>query len=102
MKRLNYFQVHKNKKPGKIPKRKPNYKRAHTALIMAMSAIQISSIQSQVFKDKALKAFQIAEVVLQTAEQIQNLYSAKTKYLERIKNKITNGRFKNIRYSKRN
>lgn len=85
MKRLNYFQVHKNKHPSKIPQRKANYKRAHTTLIMAMNAMQIASIQSQVFKDKALKAFQIAEVVLQTAERIQKLYSAKTKYLERIK-----------------
>lgn len=86
MKKLNYFQVHKNKKPKKFPERKANYRRAHVALIMAMSALQINSISRSVFKDKALKKMQIAEVVLKTAELVQNLFSAKTKYLNRIKN----------------
>lgn len=75
MKRLNYFQVHKNKNPGKLAKNKPNYKRAHVSIIMAMNVMQIANIQSNVFKDKALKSLEIAEVVLKNAEQIQNLYS---------------------------
>ena len=82
---MNYYQIHKNKKPKKLPKRRLNPKRAYTSMLMAMNACEIAVIQSNVFKDKALKCLQIAEVVISTADKIRNLYSAKQKYLDRIK-----------------
>lgn len=88
MKKNNYFAVHKNKKPKKLPQRKSNYKKSHTALIMAMNALKIASIQSQIFKDKALKIIEASQVIVSTAQQIRNIWSSKQKYLDRINKKI--------------
>lgn len=82
---MNYYQAHPNKNPKRIPRRRLNHKRAHVAIIMAMNTLQISIIQSNTFKNPALKALEVANVVVQTAGQIQKLFSAKQKYLDRIK-----------------
>lgn len=82
---MNYYQVHLNKSPKRIPKRRINPKRAHTVIIGAMGAIQIRTIQSNVFLDISDKRQRIASCVLDTAKSIQRLWSPKQKYLDRIK-----------------
>lgn len=82
---MNYYQIHKNKKPKRIPERRLNPKRAHLTIIMAMSTVQISIIKSNVFKNPVQKALEVASCVLDTASAIQKLFSKKQKYLDRIK-----------------
>lgn len=82
---MNYFEVHLNKRPKKIPQRRLNYKKAHITLITTIGAIQVRTIQSNPFIDITDKKQRISSCVLDTAKVIQNIFSPKQKYLERIK-----------------
>lgn len=59
MKRLNYYQVHKNKKPKKIGRKKVNVLQLKLALIHMQSFAQHSLIVSQSFNSIAEKSFAI-------------------------------------------
>lgn len=83
---MNYYKIHPNKKPKRIPERIINPKKAHTNIIAVMGAVQIRTIQSQPFISINDKKINIAEAVLKTATAISNLWSPKQKYLDRINN----------------
>lgn len=73
MKKLNYFQVHKNKKPKKLRKSKPNWFVIQSAIISMQSFAQHAIIVSQSFKSIAEKSLAIVENVINHAEAISNL-----------------------------
>ena len=85
MKKLNYFQVHKNKNPKKLKNRKPSYLQIQSAIIAMQSFAQHAVIVSQPFKSIAEKSLAIVENVKNQAEAIQNLYKKEksTRYLRR-------------------
>ena len=85
MKKLNYFQVHKNKKAKKLKNRKPSYLQIKSAIIAMQSFTQHAIIVSQPFKSIAEKSLAIVENVKNQAEAIQNLYKKEksTRYLRR-------------------
>lgn len=86
MKRLNYYQVHKNKFPRRI--KRPQQKSSHiplVAIMMAMSAIKIAVIQSQIHVSPTTKIMQIvlsaAESALAIAEVIKKIKKTNPKKL---------------------
>lgn len=65
-KKLNYYEVHLNKKPKRLVKKNRKYKSTigvKLALNMASSAMQTSIIQSQPFKEYGERAKAIIEVI---------------------------------------
>ncbi len=85
MKKLNYFQVHKNKNPKKLKNRKPSYLQIQSAIIAMQSFAQHAIIVSQPFKNIAEKSLAVVENVKNQAEAIQNLFKKEksTRYLRR-------------------
>ena len=85
MKKLNYYQVHKNKKPKKLKNRKPSYFQIQSAIIATQSFAQHAIIISQPFKNIAEKSLAVVENVKNQAEAIQNLLKKEksTRYLGR-------------------
>jgi len=87
MKRLNYYQVHKNKKPRNKKKvYRFNYFKVMMALTTAISASQLRIIISQPIKNKAQKALYIAEHCIKQVEVIKNISKEhnRQKYLKRV------------------
>ena len=85
MKKLNYFQVHKNKKSKKLKNRKPSYLQIQSAIIAMQSFSQHAIIVSQNFTSIADKSFAVLENVKNQAEAIKNLFKKEksTRYLRR-------------------
>ena len=85
MKRLNYLQVHKNKKPKTLKNRKPSYLQIQSAILAMQSFAQHAIIVSQPFKNIAEKTLAVVENVKNQAEAIRNLYKKEkaTRYLRR-------------------
>jgi hypothetical protein len=85
MKRLNYFQVHKNKKPKKLKNRKPSYLQIQSALIAMKSFSQHAMIVSQQFNSVAEKSLAVLENVKNHADAVQNLFKKEkaNRYLQR-------------------
>ena len=73
MKRLNYYQVHKNKKPKKLRKSKPNLFVIQAAIIAMQSFAQHAIIVSQQFNSVVEKSLLVLENVKNHAEAISNL-----------------------------
>lgn len=73
MKRQNYYQVHKNKKPKKLRKTKPNLFVVKTAVIAMQSFAQHAIIVSQQFNSVIEKSLAVVENVKNHAEAISNL-----------------------------
>lgn len=68
MKRLNYYQVHKNKKPKRL--KKPHRKLSHIpliAVIMATTAVNIAFIQTSPFLDLISKRLNMLNTVVDAA-----------------------------------
>jgi len=68
MKRLNYYQVHKNKSPQKL--RRTKAKKSHLpllAILMAMSAVQIAIIESQIHISPMAKITKMLLVAVESA-----------------------------------
>lgn len=84
---MNYFQIHKNKKPKKLKKNYLNPRKVKANIIVAMGSVQIEIIKSQAFTDLNQKKLAIAEQVLNTANAVKILWSPKQKYLDRINQK---------------
>ena len=85
MKRLNYYQVHKNKKPKKLKNKKPSYLQIQSALIAMESFRNHAIIVSQQFKSVAEKSLAVFENVKNHADAVQNLFKKEksTRYLRR-------------------
>jgi hypothetical protein len=86
MKRLNYFQVHKNKKPKKLKNKKVNKLGLNVLLIGMHSFVQHEIIVSQQFKNISEKQLAILNNVKNTANAIQKIFNEqkKIKYLQRV------------------
>lgn len=89
MKRLNYYQVHKNKKPVN---RKQKISLNNTLLfrlkmIQRFSFVQNQIIVSQCYKSSAEKSLTVSNNVIETADLISNTFKdqKKQRYLNRIK-----------------
>ena len=74
MKRLDYFQVHKNKNPKKLKNIKPSYLQIQSAIIAMQSFSQHAIIVSQNFKSVAEKSLAVLENVKNHADAVQNLF----------------------------
>lgn len=85
MKKLNYFQVHKNKKAKKLKNRKPSYLQIQSAIIAMQSFAQHAIIVSQNFNSIADKSLAVLENVKNHADAVQNLFKKEksTRYLRR-------------------
>ena len=85
MKKLNYYQVHKNKKPKKLKVRKPSKLMIESAIIAMQSFSQHAIIVSQQFKSVAEKSLAVLENVKNHADAVQNLFKKEkaTRYLQR-------------------
>ena len=85
MKRLNYFQVHKNKKAKRLKNKKPSYLQIQTALIAMQSFTQHAIIVSQQFNSVAEKSLAVLENVKNHADAVQNLFKKEkaNRYLHR-------------------
>jgi hypothetical protein len=83
MKRLNYFQVHKNKNPKRLKNRKPSYLQIQSAIIAMKSFSQHAMIVSQQFNSVAEKSLAVLENVKNQANAVQNLFKKEkaTRYL---------------------
>lgn len=84
MKRLNYIKVHKNKNPKKLPRKRYDIRLAKLSTIMAKNVLFMNIIKDSAFTNIAQKALAVSVQTLRTASEIQNLFSAKNKYMERI------------------
>ena len=74
MKKLNYYQVHKNKKPKKLKNIKPSFLQIQSAIIAMRSFSQHAIIVAQHFESVAEKSFAVLENVKNHAEAVQNLF----------------------------
>ena len=85
MKRLNYYQVHKNKKPKKFKNKKLNFLKIQLSLIAMQSFSQHAIIVSQQFKSVAEKSLAVLDNVKNHADAVQNLFKKEkaTRYLQR-------------------
>jgi len=88
---MNYFQVHKNKKPKAIKRKSKKYVstlKIRTALISVMGAVQVKKIISQPQPDyfKGLGGhLGIMNKTLSVATQTMETYSAITKEIQKEK-----------------
>lgn len=73
MERLNYYQVHKNKKPKKLKNKKPSYLQIQFAIIAMESFRNHAIIVSQQFNSLVEKSLAVVENVKNHAEAISNL-----------------------------
>ena len=73
MKRLNYYQVHKNKKPKKLKNRNPSYLQIQFAIIAMESFRNHAIIVSQQFNAVVEKSLAVVENVKNQADAISNL-----------------------------
>jgi hypothetical protein len=73
MKRQNYYQVHKNKKPKKLRKSNPSRFVIQVAIISMQSFAQHAIIVSQQFNSVIEKTLAVVENVKNHAEAISNL-----------------------------
>ena len=71
-KRLNYYQVHHNKKPRKKKGKRVNLLALKLQLIQMQGFVQQSIIVSQSFKSIAEKSLAVVENVINIAEAISN------------------------------
>ncbi len=85
MKRLNYYQVHKNKKPKKFKNKKLNFLKIQLSLIAMQSFSQHTIIVSQQFKSVAEKSLAVLDNVKNHADAVQNLFKKEkaNRYLRR-------------------
>lgn len=85
MKRLNYYQVHKNKKPKKFKNKKLNFLKIQLSLIAMQSFSQHAIIVSQQFKSVAEKSLAVLDNVKNHADAVQNLFKKEkaNRYLRR-------------------
>ena len=85
MKKLNYYQVHKNKKPKKLKNKKPSKIMIESAIIAMQSFAQHAIIVSQNFNSIADKSLTVLENVKNHADAVQNLFKKEkaTRYLQR-------------------
>ena len=81
MKRLNYYQVHKNKKPKKLKAKKPNFLQIQLALIAMQSFAKHAIIVSQQFSSVAEKSLAVLNNVINHAEAVQICIKNKGKLL---------------------
>lgn len=92
MKRLNYYQVHKNKSPKKLKNKNTNFLKAQLSLIAIQSFTQQAIIISQQFNSAFEKSLAIIENVKNHAEAVQNLYKTMQKtpyeYQQEAKNEV--------------
>lgn len=105
MKRLNYYQVHKNKKPRRL--KRPKRKVSHIPLIViiaAMGAIRIATIQHSLFTnphEKALKmvisAAETSLAISDVLNKMKNINPKKLYYETHYKAKADPG----LRFKKR-
>lgn len=72
MKRLNYFQVHKNKKPKKLKAKKITKRMLECAILAMKSFVQHSIIASHHFNLIAEKSQSMFEHIVNMAEAIAN------------------------------
>lgn len=71
MKRLNYWQVHKNKKPKKRIRKKYSRLNALISIITAQGLIRHSIIASQLFTSKVDKVIALANNTIDTYNEIE-------------------------------
>ena len=85
MKRLNYYQVHKNKKPKNFKNKKLNFLKIQLSLIAMQSFSQHAIIVSQQFKSVAEKSLAVLDNVKNHADAVQNLFKKEkaNRYLRR-------------------
>jgi len=85
MKKLNYFQVHKNKKPKRLKNRKPSYLQIQSAIIAMQSFSKHAMIISQQFNSVVEKCLAVLENVKNHANAVENLFKKEkaTRYLRR-------------------
>jgi hypothetical protein len=74
MKRLNYYQVHKNKKPRLLKRKNPSLLVIQSAIIAMQSFAQHAIIASQNFNSIAEKSVAVLENVINHAEAINKLH----------------------------
>ena len=86
MKRLNYYQAHKNKKPKRLKKPKINLFATKAAIINSHFFMQHSIIVSQQFNTLAEKTLAIAKNIINRSEAIIELFreTKKNNYERRI------------------
>jgi len=95
MKKLNYYQVHKNKKPKRNllkRRRKPNLLVFQMAVLQAHSYAQTQIIASQPFQSLGEKALMVAKNIVATADAMANVAKnyKKKDYLNRLNKKSIN------------
>ena len=73
MGQINYYSIHKNKKPKRLRKKKKyvSFLVSKLALISSTSCIQISIINSTIFENKTDRQKQIIEVLVNTTKSLQ-------------------------------
>jgi hypothetical protein len=74
MKRSNYYEVHKNKKPKRLLRKKPNLLVLKSAIISMQSFAQHAIIVSQNFNSMTEKSIAVFENVKKHAEALSDLY----------------------------
>lgn len=74
MRRLNYWEVHKNKLPKGLRQRKLNKTAIMMSIMSAQAIAQHSIIVAQTFKTVAEKALAVAQNTIKFAEAITNLH----------------------------
>lgn len=79
-KKLNYFQVHRNKKPKSKNKKRFDIRSVQAAILIRLSLAQNEIIKSQVGIAPISKAFLMAENTINTAKAISNIYKTNNKY----------------------
>jgi hypothetical protein len=85
MKRLNYYQVHKNKKPKRLKNKKPSFLQIQSALIAMQSFTQHAIIVSNKFSSVSEKSLAVLENVKNHADAVKNLFKKEktNRYLQR-------------------
>ena len=85
MKRLNYYQVHKNKNPKKLKIKKPSFLKIQLSLIAMQSFSQHAIIISQHFKSVEEKSLAVLKNVKNHVDAVQNLFKKEkaNRYLRR-------------------
>lgn len=78
MAKINYYSIHKNKKPKRLRKRKKyvSFLLPKLALINSTSCIQISIINNTIFENKTDRQKQIIEVLVNTTKVVANCVEA--------------------------
>lgn len=74
MKKLNYFQVHKNKKPKRLKVRRISKLTIESGIIAMEYFRNHAIIVSQQFKSVAEKSLSVLENVKNQADAVQNLF----------------------------